>query len=388
MEPPSPLPPSPVQRCRRWFESLSPLHAALFAGFLAWAITTLLYAPPFWMPLAGGGPSSARIDDFIKMCRNPLARDLFEPILAYRITTPALAWALGLRGFSGVILQYSAIVATLCIVFHVMAKRTDRLLALWTTVGVAVTYTIIWTNTKPGFPDAVTHLAVAVTLLSTSPIIALIATVFGTLNDERFVLAIPFVLLWFADEESFFVTIRNLWKLALGFATGLAIALAFRHALTVGWIGSSIVKPQVYNEIQTLAWSPWLGWKLFFINTVLANRAMWLVLLAWTPGRLVSIRNWTDYACLLALLFAVAASTVVADVSRSIGFAFPWILIGMAKAFQDDSRFARRLCSVSVILCILTPAFYFPGKVQWHRPLPLSIYRASSGWDLMDLIRK
>ncbi len=53
------------------FDRIAPWKAAVIAGMVAWILTTFLYSPPFWVPLAGGGPAPARIDDFNALCANP-----------------------------------------------------------------------------------------------------------------------------------------------------------------------------------------------------------------------------------------------------------------------------------------------------------------------------
>lgn len=377
------------------FESLSPWKAATLAGLLCWGISTFLYAPPFWLPLTGGTTPPSRIDDFIALCKNPLARDLHEPILAYRITTPALAWILGLRGFSGVLLQYLAIPATLGLVYFAMAGRTTRRIALLSTLGVACSYAIIWTNTKPGFPDSITHLAVAILLVTRHPLVLVTATVLGTLNDERFVLAIPFLLLWHTPPGSFVELLKASWTQALLFILALVIVLAVRTGLTNGSIGPGIVRPEIYDGINQVAsfkhGSPHDGWHQYWVNILMSFRFLWLLI----PIALFSMTRWAHRSIFtLSLLLVIFSSGFVADVSRSIGFAFPAFLIAAA-AIADTAARPLRLLSVAVFLCLLFPAFHVNAQtsgtsalnVQLERPLPLSIARAVTGWDIMDLLR-
>lgn len=390
----SSAPPPRWHLIRERLVSLPPWKAAVLMGFVCWGISTFLYAPPFWLSLTGGTTPPSRIDDFIALCKNPLARDLHEPILAYRITTPLLAWLLGLRGFSGILLQYLAIPATLGLIYFAMARRTTRRIALLSTLGVACSYTFIWTNTKPGFPDSITHLAVAILLVTRHPILLVAATVLGTLNDERFVLAIPFLLLWHAPPGSFTALLKATWAQALLFIFALTIVVAVRAGLTNGLIGPGIVRPEVYDGINKVAsfrhGSPHDGWHQYGVNILMSFRFLWLLI----PIALLSMHHWAHRSIFaLSLLLVIFSSGFVADVARSIGFAFPAFLLAAA-AMADTAARPLRLLSVLVFLCLLTPAFYVTGQttssalnVQLERPLALSITRAVTGWDIMDLVR-
>jgi len=369
--------------------------AALLAGLICWGISTFLYSPPFWLPLTGGTTPPSRVDDFIALSANPLTRDLHEPILAYRITTPLFAWLLGLRGFSGVILQYLAIPATLAAVYYAMAGRTTRRLALLSTLGLACTYTCIWTNTKPGFPDAVTHLAVAMLLISRHPFLILSATVLGTMNDERFVLSIPFLLMWHGNFDSFRALLQSTRTPILVFVAGLGIVFALRYSLTNGIIGPGIERPEVYDEFagktsSILQITPHDGWTQYWCNVLMSYRFLWIVF----PLALLSMRHWTVRLLFTAsVILVLAGAGFVADVSRSIGFAFPAFLLAVTAMSQRIVRPAR-LLAVAVGLCLVTPSFHVTVtqpdsalNIQLERPLPFSLIRAYSGWDVMDLVR-
>jgi hypothetical protein len=375
-----------------WFEGIAPWKAAVIAGMGAWMLTTFLYSPPFWVPLAGGGPSPSRIDDFNALCANPLARDLNEPILAYRVLTPALAWLLGLRGFSGVILQYLAIPATLGLVFHAMTRRGGRATALLATIGVACSYTILWTNTKPGFPDSITHLAVAALLVSNHRGLLILLTACGTLNDERFVLAIPFLLLWHATSGSLRGLVKEGAVPTAAIALGLLIAAGVRFALESGRIGPGIEVPELYAELGSLERrGPHDGWTSYLVNVVMSYRWLWIVfvLALLGPARW----NAARYGYVVSLVLVVIASAGVADVSRSIGFAFPAFLIAVCDLPRMGTRPNRWLRPL-VFLCLATPCFHvnqaIGGKglnVQLERPLPFSILRAATGWDVLDPLK-
>jgi hypothetical protein len=383
------LPRQAAERVRRF----SPPVAALSAGVLAWVMSNLFYARALWMPLRS--PTMAtRYDDFIKMCGNPFARGLSEPIVAYRVTAPTIAWLMGLRGASGLLVQYAAIIAMLAVTFHAMAKRTDRRLALLVTLGIAGTFAVVWPNTKPGFPDSVTHLATAIALAWSSPVVALAMTVCGALNDERFALAIPFILLWHAWScASLSEVLKSSWRRGLGFLGGAAIVLLVRHALTVGWIGPGIEPLRVYDLVGgslTRFFDPLAGWREYLINVVMAFRWLWfMVLIAPLASPIRGARLWLYY---LGLALVIRCSASVYDVSRAITFDFPAVMLAVAWLASTQRERAVRWSLVCVVLLYLTPLFYVQNgpstfDIQLLRPLPLSLLRMWTGWDVMDLLR-
>ncbi len=377
------------------FERLSLWRASLLAGFFAWGVTSFFYAPPFWMPLFGTEEAPARIVDFIALCANPFERDLNEPILAYRITTPMLAWILGLRGISGLVIQYASIPATLGLIFVAMAARTDRQIAFLATLGVALSFAIIYTNTKPGLPDSVTHLAVASLLLTRNRCFQIAMTVLGALNDERFVLAIPFLVLWNSNAPTLTLFLKAIWESCFWILPGLVIVVAIRYGLAHGYIGPGIPLPEVYRDIagvaSTQSGAPHDGWNAFWVNVIMAYRGLWLVFLFVfaTPT------HWAwRIAFFLSMILVVASSATVADVGRSIGFAFPAFLLAVIALSRSES-IGRKLLPSLIVLTLLTPCFYaasggshlFGLDLQLQRPLLLSLLRTWTGWDVMDLFR-
>jgi hypothetical protein len=372
-------------RLSRFLEGMGDFQAAMLVGLFAWAVSTFFYAPPFWLSLGGGGHPPSRIDDFIKLCQNPLRPDV-DPLLAYRRFTPVVAWLLGLRGISGVILQYAAIPATLALIYHVAARRSDRLLALFITLGIACTYAIIWTNTMPGYPDSVTELTAAFILLSPNPVLAAGMAFAGILNDERFAVMAPFLVLWHSGMGSPGAMFRRTWQLVLGLAVGLAGAMAVRHAMAVGWIGPGIPRPHEYRDFhsETASLTPMLGRRNFLLNIPLGFRAMWsvpvLFLVCKTPAS-----PFAKVLFFISLAGTVLATAIAADVARNIGFLYPALLIAACWCYRDEPQLTLKVCLFSLAACLLLPAFYYPGAVQWQRPLPLSLLRAATGWDVLQL---
>lgn len=364
--------------------------AVLTVGLTAWLFSVLLYTLHF-LPVTVDQWMKTRAGDVVRMAADPLTRELREPIMAYRVVLPTLAWLFGIRGPWVLALPYLMLVVALGLVYYLFARRGKPALGLGAALGLGCTQFVLWSNNGPGSGDPLTLLAASVGLLSSNGILAAAMCALGTLNDERFVLAIPFILLWHRTIEG--RSRMQTLQLAGWYALGLAVVLLVRHALTVGLIGPGIQKPQVYTDIEQRAINLfvfavdhpfWLA-----ANYFMSFRWFWfLIPLGWLAGKSVGVKTLERQFYLASLLMVVAASTVVWDVSRSICFGFPMLLLALAWFDQEDPRRTLRWLLICLGLCVITPAFYVaPGGLQLYLPLPLVALRLTTGWDVVDLIR-
>lgn len=365
-------------------QHLPPTALAILVGFVTWLFSFFLYCIPLWMIVLGEHHQTHRLEDFAKLCANPLTRDLVEPILAYRLTTPSLAWLLGLRGESGILIQYLAIPAMLACIFHSIRHRINLNSALWITLGVSITYTVIWPNVHPGFPDSVTHLAAAILLLTKHPLAIISLTTLGTLNDERFVMAIPFLVLWHSNLVTTQQTFTSAIRLSTSFLVGLVFTFAVRSGIKYGYIGPQFETPQVYADF----WSFTQNFTLYFINVFMGWRLLWLIPLCYVISKADKEKKLVKLTFSLGILLVIAAPYFVADVSRSVGFAFPALLFGIWRLSKHQLTLLHVPLKVIILLMICTPCFYIMGdNIQLERPLPLSLLRALTGWDITHLLR-
>ena len=125
---------------------LGTLPTAILVALSVWTISIFLYAPPLWVIMTNTHPS--RLDDFLAMCANPLERNLYEPILAYRVTTPLIAWIMGIQGYWAVGIQYIALILIFILLFIVIKRRTDNVTAILTCLALSLTHVAIWTNMR------------------------------------------------------------------------------------------------------------------------------------------------------------------------------------------------------------------------------------------------
>jgi hypothetical protein len=332
----------------------------------------------------------ARLDDFARQCANPLTRDLVEPIIAYRIVAPTIAWLLGLRGVSGLVVQYLALIGTLAVIHVVVRQQRGTATGVLAAAAVASTFAAIWTLAYPGFPDAVTHLLVALALLPLGPAGLTLCLTLATLNDERALMAFPLVALWHWTLGP-----RDLRKfLTVGGALVAAGAayLLLRHALTVGWIGPGITRPAVYAKMQSFGerFSPYNStWPTFLWNVFCGFRWLWVLPLL---AALFAPKHLPRYVAWLLLVYALAAAVptlMVEDVSRSIGFLFPALLLSLLFLGELTPRVRRTLVVTLIALQLLTPVVYRVGTGGRNvRPYLVDYIHLVTGHHPADFIRR
>jgi len=362
---------------------------ALRIAFIAWVLSTFVASPAFFTWTWEGIAVHSRAADYLRLCEDPLARDLNELIVAYRLAVPLLAWVLHLPPVAALLLPYFFHFGFLMLVFLAMRQRTDARVAILTSFQVALSFALFWSNWKPGFTDTVSHGLIAAMLIVPSPLLAFGATALGLLNDERTIMALPLVFLWhFGAPKLQSEWWRRVFPWSAAVLAGVAGYWCLRHALTVGWIGPGIVRPPIYDAVagEAFRFKPWLGsWTVALFNVLLAYRWTWLLIAAglvvlWRLGRRLE-------ALLLGSVMAVGAlaSVAVADVARSMGFLFPAVLSAAAALVLFRAESAGRWLSWTLAALLVSPVFYTAEQfaIAWFRPLPLVLVRMATGWDII-----
>lgn len=322
-----------------------------------------------WQNLQNG-----RAGDFLRQCANPLSRELVEPILAYRVATPVIAWILHLGPIAALSLQYIFSILTLALCHRFLRRRLSSRGALFLTLAFACSSAIQFPNWLPGIPDSLTHLA-AIIALSFRPAGVVFSSVFvGIMNDERMLLALPFIALWKlrcqTPLDSFRPFSQATWPLFLAVVAGFSL----RYTLKVGWIGPPFASPPLYSALATqfLTGMPWLGsWAIWSVNLLNGPRWLWLI-----PAALpLFTRDWPRRVRLTLFLFSflgpLLGSFIVADAARTFGFAFPAFLIGAVWLAEDAPKTTERLFFCIGILQIITPCLWIYQNWQRIQFLPL-----------------
>jgi hypothetical protein len=387
----------------RWIEQLSSrrgmfltsLLVAVLALLLAAFVSfpgTILYHPFF----------SSRISDTLKLSHNLFARDLEEDILAYRIVVPLLSRWTGTNApwLLVIVFQWTALVLALAVSFLAVVRKMgkDGIRFAWPlTLSLGLSFFTFWSYYGTGYFDAVTQLTLALALLIPRPWpLALLALV-GTLNDERFLIAAPFIVLWHARGAGMRDLIRSSWPRIAALLVAIGAVGLIRHGLTYGWWGPGISLPKVYRLIwQDVilgvkpfgTYSRTTGWLVFFVNVFMSFRWLWLVVIAFVLTPISGVSRTFKTLFTGALVAALLSVATVMDVARSVGFLFPAVLLAAVHWIPKNPIRAFKQLWLILLLLILTPMFCINGNLPaFWLPLPLEAarysYFAATGKDVI-----
>jgi hypothetical protein len=366
-----------------------PLGRSVLVALLAWGLAVFCAAPSLhYFEL--DQIFNSRAGEFVQQCANPLTRAITgAPFLGYRVFVPTVAWLLGARLYVALALPYVATIAFLSVVCFVMTERHGRRMGTIATMLVATSYAVTWPDCMLGYPDSVAHLLAACLLLTRRPWLIGAMVAAGMLTDERFILELPFVFLWHycapASREGRWL--RNAW---LPVILGLAVCLVVRRALTIGWIGPGIAAPKTYGDILNTLYSmhPYnMSWGVWLANVFMGFRWTWIVVVAGVAFRARHRQGQEVPIFVVILSGCVAASMLVFDAARSVGFCYIAIILSLSWLIEAAPGVARRLGQWSAWMCFLTPSLWVvPGYVIWLRPLPLRVVAFLSNRDPLDWI--
>ena len=362
------------------------VHSFL-VGLISWLLSIFLYSPRLTLFL-GEGSGTTRRDELLAQCVDPLTRNLSEPILSYRIIQPLMAHSLGwcgerrdvlaLLGSPGI--AYIALILSLAFFHFALKSRFTNNLALIGTLGLATTQFTQWVNTFWGHDDSLTFLPTAILLSCRQPLIVIFSVAIGLLNDERMILSLPFLLLWWWPvSKTSRQSLLLLRPQILSILTGILFALAFREALSNGLIGPGIKDP--YEEISLIRnyleriFTP-SSWPSISMMVFLGLRWLWII-----PSLAVLVICRQPFTLksgffLMSLVGSILVSCTVADISRSTAFMFPAIPFSL-QVIRDQGGWSeariRQWLRWLLGLNVLTPAaIVFGLPPNWWNTNPFS----------------
>jgi hypothetical protein len=335
---------------------------ALFAGAGTWLFGMFVKFPQGLLAAS----DFPRLEDYLKLCANPLTSDV-APILAYRISVPIIAWAFHLPPVICTYLPILFLIFSYTIIFYVVLEHTaDKRFSLSVVAGLSLTFFAHWTNRWLGFPDSFSHLVSALALISSNPFLLASCCVFGTLNDERWLFSVPFLLFWHGSNHGkagiFSSTAAT--RAGIGLAVGILFVLLIRHALTIGWLGPGIAEPNMYKIMRStlLDLNPLNStWPLFALNIFMGLGWYWLAVMKLITRQLSSPTLIFGYFLGFSVLIASLSTLVVEDVSRSIGFLFLVVVIASVYDYDTDPASARIWWRNLLLATAITPTIYYSG---------------------------
>ena len=372
---------------------------SLFVGFTALLLAAFVSFPGtiLYHPLVG-----SRVSDTIKLSHNLFAHDLNEEILAYRIVVPLLSKWTGTNEpvVLVIVFQWIALALALAVTFLATVRKMgkDGVHFAWPLIlALALSFFTFWSYYGSGSFDAVTLLTLALALLIARPWPLILLALVGTLNDERFLIAAPFIVLWHARGPGIGDLIRSSWARIAALLLAVVGVALIRHGLTYGWWGPPITVPNLYHLIWQdviLGLKPFgthsriTGWLVFLVNVFMSFRWLWLVVIAFLLTPIPGVSRMFKVLFVGALVPAVLSTATVMDVARSVGFLFPAVLLAAVHWISTNPVRAARQLWWLLLFLILTPVFCINGNLPaFWLPLPLEAVRfsyfAATGKDLL-----
>ena len=379
----------------------------IFIGFSAWLFSFFFYSPRFILFL-GLNSGTTRRDNLLLQCLDPFTRNLFgeeKTQLYSRLVQPSIANFLGWCGERRDILAilgspgiaYIALILSLSFFYLAISKRFTNGIALSSTFAISTTMLTQWTNTHWGHPDSLSFLPISIILCFRKWWIIVPFTIIGCLNDERFILSIPFLLLWWwpANLKSFKDITLKLSKILFYFLIGIIIFILIRFALTIGLIGpgiegeNSTLKYLIFDVGLSTFLNPdrWIG---FLFVVFLSYRWLWLLPLI---SIIIMFRKGISFRFvffIVSIISTIIASSINADVSRTLAFAFPIIPFSISVIYENigwESNRIIKLLNLLTFLNIVTPAakvynlpkdWFSRNPLEWSSPalpLPINLWR-------------
>jgi hypothetical protein len=294
-----------------------------------------------------------------------------ESNLTFRLTVPILAHVFHLHraglliffAFIGILLLY----LVLKVAFTLSASRR---VALFVCLSTACTWpgATAFHELRGGYYDA---LALCLLLAACATPSALLASVFLFLaawTDERALLASSFVFLLYACNGT------GIRRFLLGKPAAVVAAaaayLGIRAYLTAthSYAGATGVGLSVLaQQINVIPLAIWTGLGGSWILVAIGLLALFL------EKRYLAAAGFCA-----ALAGMIGASLVVTDVTRSMSYCLPAVLVAIA-ALSSSERVIQieKLAAISAAISVLVPTYYLEGAagLWWLYPLPMQIVR-------------
>lgn len=260
-----------------------------------------------------------------------------------------------------------------------MRPKTEPWVALLSTVMVSLTWAFMPSNWMPAeFTDPVSHLCSMLLLLNISPVVVIPSVFLGILNDERFILGLPFVVLWHFPPRWEFGWLKQS-RYFLGSAIcSLGLYVVFRNALRFGWIGPGVQPCGVYTDMgkDFKGFHPYVGsWTTWLLNVAASFRWAWVIVVAYAGMLLENARFLFASMFVTALALGTFASFLVFDIGRSVGFLVPAWMLAISGLYSKDSDKLRFWLRLIVVALVVSPVFSYADWTLpiWQKPWILNL---------------
>jgi len=363
------------------------IKTGLLLGVFCSLVAIFFYSPYFYY-IYRNGLSGGRGADFFSMKKHLFNATLDEPILYYRFLLPSIAHYLKLSDFVSVCIPYITGSLSLSFLYIGLRKKLVPIISFLITLGISLTFHTSG-HRFVGFSDNVCHMFSALLLFTKNPILVILYSTLGLMNDERFIFSIPFILLWHFPSLTLKQNFKSILLFWLPVVFSLCIYIAIRLSITKAY-GLKI--PDLYSQISHRLFVehlPWeRSWLVFFVNTFLGFRFFWFFIIFY----LLKSRAVIQKTSLLSFFFfsfifliGILSLLSIADISRSVGYLYTGLIVSMVlyKELTTDAQLTRVLAFL-IFSMIITPVFQIHNtgtaiSITFTYPLVVDLFRLISG---------
>lgn len=286
--------------------------------------------------------------------------------LAFRFVPALIIRLLHLNVFGIIVWQYlNGIFLFYVVVYVVELKTKNKLIALYSVLLTAFIFTgkVSFINFKDTFDSLIISLILLCFVISNNLTIFLLILFVG-FTDERGLICTGFIFIYYLfffieykKKKSVLITIIASWIIYLLIRIGLGYFFSLRTS-TVGF--------DLPTMALNLNFSPLTLWQTF--------EGGWILIILF----FIYIQKKNFYIGLLffvEILILTLAAFLVFDVSRSLVYLFPILIIAInyLSFFKEKERIQFYLLC-SVLISFIYPAYCSAGETNtWLLPLPLKL---------------
>ncbi len=360
------------------YEHLNRLVAAGEARFGRWGwvflvVFLLMLAASFYV--RPGTNYYGHGVNFEALSRNPF--DLRNGnVLGYRVMTPFLAYLVGLRGKSFILLNLVFAGVTIGAAYRHFRGRSDQPGdALFGALCLTFSSVVLVTIYYAGFCDALTYLTLFLMWRwRLRPLLFYPLLLVGVLNHESVLFTIPwFAYLKLSDAPRKSVV---LVELLIGLGTSLLVYYLFRRWISLdGEIGLSLgayLRPFVADPLSAVKHAYlfyWVGlfsvFKLLWVFPLAAGIAMW------KNGRRRDV-----YGMFLLMTCAVCQLAIAYDTTRMLTLGFMVLIVSLEYLFTTGAYRFRQWAPWVLVGNLLVPQLYTAANIiEIMHSIPATLLR-------------
>jgi hypothetical protein len=359
-------------RARQWLASLG-------ASLLIIAVTLTFFAPHLWY-MSEVRPDTYEWDralGFLAQCANPWDGGV-EPALRWRVLPPTVAYWLGLRGLTPLVIPWLGIIALLAFLHGALrGKGMSRSASLATLFLVAGSGGVLASMHWFGINDGWYLLGLAVVTLGSGWRSLIYPCLLCPWVDERFLIALPLALVCrslsspsFPAAASASVLVSHLHRVIWPCTVALVPYAICR--VTLSLLDDDLSNREFVANVarEFVVWMPYapLAWWM-------GLRAAWLPLFSGLRDVFTTCGRPAALLVLLISLLMLAASLVLAqDMSRTAILLLPGLLCGAISLAR--TRQGERILVGAALANLLLPAMHVVStSAEPVLFLPLELWR-------------